>query len=71
LSKNQVNISSVRVGDVFAMGVSDNPQELASNASAISYLRMGEITRKTPTDIVVDFGYPTADIRVVSVQNTR
>jgi hypothetical protein len=69
LSKNKVNITEVNIGDVFAMAVSDNPEEMASNASAVSYLRLGEITRKTSAGIVVDFGYPTADIRVVSVSS--
>jgi hypothetical protein len=63
-------MTDVSVGDVFAMAVSENPNETISNNSA-SYLRVGEISRKTPTGIVVDFGYPTADIRVVSITNNR
>lgn len=71
LKRNEINIDDVSIGDVFAMGVSDNPDEMARNESVKSYLRLGEITRKTPAGIVVDFGYPTASIRVVSISNGR
>jgi len=69
LSLNKVNIDNVSVGDVFTMGVSDNPADLATNQSAVSYLRLAEVSRKSSAGIVVDFGYPTADIRVVSINN--
>jgi hypothetical protein len=69
LSRNKVNITDVQVGQMFSMGVSDDPQDLATNATAKSYLRLGEITRKTASDIVVDFGYPTADITVLSINS--
>jgi hypothetical protein len=71
LSRNNVNMTNVNIGDVLAMGVSDNPEEMAANSTAKSYLRVAEVTRKTPAGIVVDFGYPTADIRVVSISNSR
>jgi len=67
LMLNKVNISDISVGDVLAMGVSDNPEADASNISAITYMRTGEITQKTLSGVVVDFGYPVADIRVVSL----
>lgn len=67
LRLNNVNISTLNIGDSFSMGVSNNPQDLATNTSAVSYLRIGEITRKTASDVVVDFGYPTAEIQVVSI----
>jgi hypothetical protein len=70
LNRNKINITDVNVGDMFAMAVSENPEETASNTTT-SYLRVGEIIRKTPAGIVVDFGYPTADIRVVSITNNR
>jgi hypothetical protein len=71
LASQNVNISSVNVGDLFSMGVgiSDNPADVATNASALSYLRVGEISRKTPAGIVVDFGYPNIDVRVVSINS--
>jgi hypothetical protein len=71
LKRNEINIDDVSEGDIFAMAVSDNPQEMATNSSTASYLRVGEITRKTPTSIVVDFGYPTAEIRVVSINKNQ
>ena len=67
LMLNQVNISDISIGDVFAMGVSDNPEAEVSNTSAITYIRTGEITQKTQSGVVVDFGYPVAEVRVVSI----
>jgi hypothetical protein len=49
------------------MGVSDNPEAEVSNTSAITYIRTGEITQKTQSGVVVDFGYPVAEVRVVSI----
>ncbi len=69
LMLNKVNISDINIGDVLAMGVSDNPEAEVSNTSAITYVRTGEITQKTQSGVVVDFGYPYADIRVVSINN--
>ncbi|HET6580991.1 MAG TPA: hypothetical protein VFG36_03830 [Methanoregula sp.] len=69
LMLNKVNISDISIGDVLAMGVSDNPEAEVSNTSAITYVRTGEITQKTQSGVVVDFGYPYADIRVVSINN--
>jgi hypothetical protein len=67
LMLNKVNISDISIGDVLAMGVSDNPEAEISNTSAITYVRTGEITQKTQSGVVVDFGYPVAEVRVVSI----
>ena len=67
LKRNGVNLSDMNVGDVLSMGVSDNPEEMATNQSSLTYMRVGEVTRITPEGAVVDFGYPAADIRVVKI----
>jgi hypothetical protein len=68
LQRNKVNMSDLSVGDLLAMGVSDNPEAMITNASTtITYTRMGEVVSKTNASIVVDFGYPSADISVVSI----
>jgi hypothetical protein len=67
LTLNKVNISDINVGDVLAMGVSDNPDVEITNTSAITYVRTGEVIQKTQSGVIVDFGYPAADIRVVSI----
>ena len=67
LMLNKVNISDINIGDILAMGVSDNPEAEVSNTSAITYIRTGEITQKTQSGVVVDFGYPVAEVRVVSI----
>jgi hypothetical protein len=69
LRLNKVNISEISVGDILAMGVSDNPEAEVSNTSAITYVRTGEVIQKTESNVLVDFGYPSADIRVVSINN--
>lgn len=65
LDRNNIDIDTLSVGDMFALGVSDNPDEMAQNSSSKSYMRMAEIVRKTSAGIVVEFGYPRADITVV------
>ena len=67
LMNNNVNISDINIGDVLAMGVSDKPEVEVSNASAIMYVRLGEVTQKDPSGVIVDFGYPVAEIKVVSI----
>jgi hypothetical protein len=67
LMLNKVNISDINVGDVLAMGVSDNPDVEITNTSAITYIRTGEVIQKTQSGVIVDFGYPAADIRVISI----
>jgi hypothetical protein len=66
---NKVNISDISIGDILAMGVSDNPEAEVTNTSAITYVRIGEVTQKTQSGVVVDFGYPVADVRVVKINN--
>jgi hypothetical protein len=48
------------------MGLSDNPNGTVSSPADISY-RIGEVTRVSPLGVVVDFGYPRADITIVSI----
>ena len=67
LKRNGVNLSEIAVGDILTMGVSDNPEEMATNSTALTYMRVGEVSTKSPEGVVVDFGYPTADIRIVSI----
>jgi hypothetical protein len=67
LQRNGVNLTTINVGDILTMGVSDNPEEMASNSSTMTYMRVGEVSRKSTQGVVVDFGYPSADIRIVSI----
>jgi hypothetical protein len=67
LQRNNVNMSELNIGDTLAMGVSDNPEAMISNTSTITYTRTGKIVSKTNAGVVVDFGYPSADISMVSI----
>ena len=67
LQKNNINMSDIQVGDFLTMGVSDNPNATAQNASATTEIRVGAVTRISPAGVVVNFGYPNADITVDSV----
>jgi FKBP-type peptidyl-prolyl cis-trans isomerase 2 len=69
LTQNGVDIQKLGVGDILAMGVSDNP-EAAKNTS-ITYTRVGQVTSKTNESVIVDFGYPTADISIVSINANK
>ena len=71
LKRNGVNLSDLNVGDIIPMGVGDNPEEMATNKSSMTYMRLGEVSRITPQGAVVDFGYPSADIRVVSINKNN
>jgi hypothetical protein len=67
LKSNGLNLSDVNIGDSLAMGVSDTP-ELAKNISSQEfYMRIGEVTKKTADGVTIDFGYPTIDVRIVSI----
>jgi hypothetical protein len=70
LKSNGVNLTEIHIGDQIAMGVSDNP-ELEKNTTASSYsVRIGEVTKKSADGVVISFGYPTIDVRIVTI-NTR
>jgi FKBP-type peptidyl-prolyl cis-trans isomerase 2 len=66
LTNNGVNIGDITIGDILAMGVSDNPEAMATNTT-ITYTRVGQVTSKTNESVIVDFGYPSADISIVSI----
>jgi hypothetical protein len=69
LIRNNVSMDLMHVGDSLAMGVSDKPQEMASNAS-VTYTRIGEIASKSADGIIIDFGYPYVDITVTAINPT-
>jgi hypothetical protein len=69
LVRNNVSMDLMNVGDSLTMGVSDKPEQMASNAS-VSYARIGEITSKTADGIIIDFGYPSVDITVTAINPT-
>lgn len=71
LSRRNVSMDELSVGDLLAMGVSDNPEEMATNSSAEVYTRLGEITIKTADGVIVDSGFPSADISVVAINPQR
>jgi hypothetical protein len=67
LKSNGLNLSDVNIGDSIVMGVSDSP-DLAKNASSQThYVRIAEVTKKTPEGVTIDFGYPAIDVRIVAV----
>jgi hypothetical protein len=69
LKSNGVNLTDIQIGDQIAMGVSDTP-ELEKNTTASSYsIRIGEVTKKSADGVVISFGYPTIDVRIVSINN--
>lgn len=66
LTNNGVNIGDITLGDILAMGVSDDPEAMATNTT-ITYTRVGQVTSKNDESVIVDFGYPSADISIVSI----
>jgi hypothetical protein len=67
LALNKINLSEITVGDSFFMGVSDNPEAAANNTTASAFLRIGEVTKKSPEGLVVNFSFPAIDVRVVTI----
>ena len=66
LTRNGVNITDLSLGDGLAMSVSDNPEGMISNTSVV-YTRIGQVISRTNESVTVDFGYPSADISIVSI----
>jgi hypothetical protein len=67
LMTRNLSIDDFNVGDLVTMGERETPEGATANSSVITYMRIGEVTRKTAAGVVVDPGYPTAEIRVVSI----
>jgi hypothetical protein len=67
LAKNNMSLSSMQVGQLISLGVSDDPEAASANSTAQYYVRIGEITNKTSDGIILDFSYPSVDVTVVSV----
>jgi len=65
LEKTQIDINSLEVGNSLLLGVSENPESMAGNTSAVSYVRLAQVTRVSNAGIIVDFGYPSVDVTVV------
>jgi hypothetical protein len=66
LTKNGVAFDTLKAGDMLAMAVSDNPEGMITNTST-TYTRLGQVTSKTNETVTVDFGYPSVDISIVSI----
>jgi hypothetical protein len=67
LARQNLSISDIRKGDLFTLGVSDNPTAASTNESSFSYIRTGEVTETTNSSVTIDLGYPTVDVSIVSI----
>jgi hypothetical protein len=67
LERKNVTMDELREGDILAMGVSDNPEEMVTNSSSIIYTRLGVITSKTADSVIVDSGFPSVDISITAI----
>jgi FKBP-type peptidyl-prolyl cis-trans isomerase 2 len=67
LKRNGLNLSDVNVGDSLAMGVTDSPDLARNTSSQVFYMRIGEVTQKAADGVTIDFGYPTIDVRIFSI----
>ena len=67
LEDSGIGIANFTTGDVLGMTVYGFTEQFPTvNSTPTAYLRLGEITRKTSSGIVVDGNYPRVDIRVVN-----
>jgi hypothetical protein len=67
LGTMKIDLNNISLGDNFYGLVQANTEEFANNTTANSYLRIGEVAKKSQEGIEVDFSYPAADVRVVSI----
>jgi len=69
LKSEGLNLTDIHIGDQIPMGVSDTPKS-EKNMTASSYsIMIGEVTKKSADDVVISFGHPTIDVRIVSINN--
>jgi len=62
-----LNWDALNIGDALTMAVSDMPQENITDTNATTYVRIGVITAKTNDSMLVDSGYPAADISISAI----
>ncbi|MDD1695756.1 MAG: hypothetical protein LUQ54_02550 [Methanoregula sp.] len=65
LAISKVNMTDVSIGDRFFMGVSDN--SVANSTKANAFLRIGDVTSKSPEGVAIDLSYPVVNVKVVSI----
>lgn len=64
-----INFTESQIGDRFtiAMTITDDPTIFTDPENEISYIRVGTITGKTNDTLSVNFGYSTAEVKVLSI----
>ncbi len=67
LALSNLSVSSIQVGDLMPLGVSDTPMASANQSSSTQYFRIAEVVNKTKDGITLDFSYPSVDITVTSI----
>ena len=67
LGTMKIDLNNISLGDNFYGLVQANTEEFANNTTANSFLRIGEVANKSRDGIEVDFSYPMANVRVVSI----
>jgi hypothetical protein len=67
LNKGGVNLTDVHIGDMIIMGVSENQPSPANTTEPDYSIRIGEIAQKNAGGIVVNYGYSSADVRIVAI----
>ncbi|MGD1004371.1 MAG: hypothetical protein ABR887_03020 [Methanoregulaceae archaeon] len=67
LKQSKVNLTEVQVGDKYPMGVSETPVNMTNTTPQASYIRVGEIIKKTSDYAVVNYANPKIDIQIASI----
>jgi len=70
LAASNMSLSSVQTGELIALGVSSTANAAEANSTEPAYVRIGEVSNKTPDGITIDFSYPSVDVTVVSINPT-
>jgi hypothetical protein len=67
LAISKVNLTDISIGDNFYMGVSDNSEKVTNTTKATTFLRIGEVTKKSSEGVIIDLNYPVVNVRIVSI----
>ena len=62
-------LNIIQVGDQLPISFSEAPQISLDNSLPLTYLRIATITEITDTEITLDYGYPSATVRVAKLQS--
>jgi hypothetical protein len=69
MEKIKLNLTNVGVGESIVLPISENPDRGIPNSSAADYLRIMQVTDKTPEGVTLSYNLPSIEVSIVSINN--